>query len=129
VCVCVRERERERERERTRALSLLHACNVVSSSVSYEIPISNLELCICYIHYTETNLINFLFNLLRIKGFYMFRGLLVHPQEALHKRHKARYPLYKRLGGTGPVLGCAITSPPPVFDPRTVRAVASRYTD
>jgi hypothetical protein len=28
-----------------------------------------------------------LFNLLRIKGLYMFRELLAHPQEALHKRH------------------------------------------
>jgi hypothetical protein len=26
-------------------------------------------------------------NLLRIQGLYMFRGLLVHPQEAQHKRH------------------------------------------
>jgi hypothetical protein len=25
--------------------------------------------------------------LLRIKGLYMFRALLAHPQEALHKRH------------------------------------------
>jgi hypothetical protein len=30
---------------------------------------------------------HFLFSLLRIKGLYMFRGLLVDPQEALHKRH------------------------------------------
>jgi hypothetical protein len=29
----------------------------------------------------------FSFNLLRIKGLYMFRALLAHPQEALHKRH------------------------------------------
>jgi hypothetical protein len=28
-----------------------------------------------------------LFNLLRIKGHYMFRALLAHLQEALHKRH------------------------------------------
>jgi hypothetical protein len=28
-----------------------------------------------------------LFNLLRIKGLYMLRALLAHPQEALHKRH------------------------------------------
>jgi hypothetical protein len=28
-----------------------------------------------------------LFNLLRIKGLYMFRALLAHPQEALYKRH------------------------------------------
>src|SRR5215510_6320883 len=30
---------------------------------------------------------HFLFNLLRTKGLYMFRALLAHPQEALHKRH------------------------------------------
>jgi hypothetical protein len=30
---------------------------------------------------------HFLFNLLRIKGRYMFRELLAHPREALHKRH------------------------------------------
>jgi hypothetical protein len=29
----------------------------------------------------------FLLNLLRIKGLYMFRALLAHPQEALHKQH------------------------------------------
>jgi hypothetical protein len=37
--------------------------------------------------YNETNVMHFLFNLLRIKGLYMFRALLAHPQEALHKRH------------------------------------------
>jgi hypothetical protein len=30
---------------------------------------------------------HFSFKLLRIKGLYMFRTLLVHPQEAIHKRH------------------------------------------
>jgi hypothetical protein len=30
---------------------------------------------------------NFSFSLLRIKGPYMFRALLAHPQEVLHKRH------------------------------------------
>jgi hypothetical protein len=37
--------------------------------------------------YSETNVIYFLFNVLRIKGFYMFQALLVHLQEAFHKRH------------------------------------------
>jgi hypothetical protein len=37
--------------------------------------------------YSETNVMNFLFNLLRIKGIYMFRALISHPQEALNKRH------------------------------------------
>jgi actin-related protein len=38
-------------------------------------------------HYSETNIMQILFNLLRIKGLYMFQTLLAHPQEALHKRH------------------------------------------
>jgi hypothetical protein len=33
--------------------------------------------------YSETNVMHFLFTLLRIKGLYMFRALLAHPQEAL----------------------------------------------
>jgi hypothetical protein len=36
--------------------------------------------------YKETNVMHFSFNLLRIRGLYMFRALLAHPQEALHKR-------------------------------------------
>jgi hypothetical protein len=36
--------------------------------------------------YGETNVIYFLFILLRIKGLYMFRALLARPQEALKKR-------------------------------------------
>jgi hypothetical protein len=37
--------------------------------------------------YSETNVMQFLFNLLRIKSLYMFRALLAHPQEALNKRY------------------------------------------
>jgi hypothetical protein len=40
-----------------------------------------------YNQYSETNVMHLSFNLLRIKGLYMFRALLAHPQEALHKRH------------------------------------------
>jgi hypothetical protein len=36
--------------------------------------------------YSEANVMNFLLNLLRIKGLYMFRALFAHPQKALHKR-------------------------------------------
>jgi hypothetical protein len=43
--------------------------------------------CIIVYQYSETNVMNFLFSLLRIKGLYMFRALLAHPQEALNKRH------------------------------------------
>jgi hypothetical protein len=37
--------------------------------------------------YSETNVIQFSFSLLRIKGLCMFRALLIHPHEVLHKRH------------------------------------------
>jgi hypothetical protein len=43
-----------------------------------------------YIQVTDiynSNVMPFLFNLLRIKGLYMFRPLLAHPQETIHKRH------------------------------------------
>jgi hypothetical protein len=36
--------------------------------------------------YSETNAMHFLFSLLGIKGFYMFRPLRAHPQEMLHKQ-------------------------------------------
>ena len=43
---------------------------------------------------------------------------------------KTRYPLYRRLGGSQGLSGrVRKISPPPGFDPRTVQAVASRYTD
>jgi hypothetical protein len=43
---------------------------------------------------------------------------------------KTRYPLYRRLSGTQGRSGRVWkTSPPPGFDPRTVLAVVSRYTD
>jgi aspartate/tyrosine/aromatic aminotransferase len=57
--------------------------------------------------YSETNVKHFLFNLLRIKGLYMFRALVAHPQEALHKRHLVycvrvmSVCCYKNWGGTG----------------------------
>jgi hypothetical protein len=37
--------------------------------------------------YRRTNVMHFSFNLLTIKGLYMFRALLAYPQEALHKQH------------------------------------------
>jgi hypothetical protein len=44
-------------------------------------------LCIIVHQYSKTNLMHFLFNSLRIGGLYMFRTLIAHPQEALHKPH------------------------------------------
>jgi hypothetical protein len=43
--------------------------------------------CIIVYQYSETNVMHFLFSLLRINGLYMFRALLAHLQEALHKQH------------------------------------------
>jgi hypothetical protein len=41
----------------------------------------------CVFQHSETNMMHLLFSLLRIKGLYMFRALLSHSQEGLHKRH------------------------------------------
>jgi hypothetical protein len=38
------------------------------------------------LQYSETNVMNFIFSLLRINDLYMFRALLAYPQEELHKR-------------------------------------------
>jgi hypothetical protein len=43
--------------------------------------------CITVYQYSETNVIHFLFSLLRIKSLYIFRALLAHSQEALYKQH------------------------------------------
>jgi hypothetical protein len=54
-----------------------------------------------YLHqYSETNVMHILFNLLRIKGFYMFRTLLAHPQEALNKRRLVYCVRVMSVGGT-----------------------------
>jgi hypothetical protein len=37
--------------------------------------------------YNKTNVMQFSFNLLKIKSRYMFRALLAHPQEVLNNRH------------------------------------------
>jgi hypothetical protein len=43
---------------------------------------------------------------------------------------KTRYPLYRRLGGPQGRFGrVRKLSPPPGFDPRTVKPLANRYTD
>jgi hypothetical protein len=46
-----------------------------------------LLTCIIVYQYNRSNEMRFSFNLLRIKGLYMFLALLARPQEALHKRH------------------------------------------
>jgi hypothetical protein len=37
--------------------------------------------------YRESNVMHFVFSLLRTKGLYMFRELLAQPQKVQHKRH------------------------------------------
>jgi hypothetical protein len=37
--------------------------------------------------YNETNVMHFSFNLLVIKGLYIFRALLAHPQDAMYRRY------------------------------------------
>jgi hypothetical protein len=58
--------------------------------------------------YSEINVIHFSFNLLRIKGLYMFRALLAYPQEALHKRHLV-YCVLCQLAATR--IGVELVSP------------------
>jgi hypothetical protein len=52
--------------------------------------------------YSEINLMHFLFNLVRIKGLYMFRALLVHLREALHKRDLVYYVSVMSVGCINP---------------------------
>jgi hypothetical protein len=53
--------------------------------------------------YNEINVMHFSLNLLRIKGLYMFRALLAHPQEVLHKRHLVILPACNVGCGTAAV--------------------------
>jgi hypothetical protein len=59
---------------------------------SSQLPTTPIYLIFCWPYiivyqYNETNVMQFLFSLLRIKGLYMFRALLAHIQEALQKLH------------------------------------------
>jgi hypothetical protein len=74
-------------------------CALLSHSVSQEHSTASVHFCVLNsyfshtqsvtfcsteFHYSETNMTHFIFSLLRIKGLYMFRALLTHPQEVLH---------------------------------------------
>jgi hypothetical protein len=50
--------------------------------------------------YSETNMMHFLFNLLRIKGLYMFRTLVAHPQEVPQKQRLVYCMLHQDWSGT-----------------------------
>jgi hypothetical protein len=43
--------------------------------------------CITVSQYNKTDVMHYLFNILRIKGLYMFRALLAHPRRRYKKRH------------------------------------------
>jgi hypothetical protein len=58
-------------------------------------------LHVCCSQYSETNVMQYFFNLLRTKGIYMYRALLAHPHEALHKRHLVRCLRVMSVGCTG----------------------------
>jgi hypothetical protein len=59
---------------------LSHTTNLITIFLMFRWPY------IIVYQYNETNVMHFSFSLLRIKGLYMFRALLAHPQDALHKR-------------------------------------------
>jgi hypothetical protein len=63
---------------------------VLTFHVNY-IPVTEFLMfclpCIIVYQYNEINVMHFALNLLRMKGLYMFRALLAHPQKALQKRH------------------------------------------
>jgi hypothetical protein len=64
--------------------------DITKQSIAISAPRHAVSDANCEIYndqYSETNVMHFLFNLLRIKGLYVFRALLAHPQETLQKRH------------------------------------------
>jgi hypothetical protein len=68
------------------------------------------RICDSIIHqYSTTNVMHFLFNLLRIKILHMFRALFAHLQEALNKRHlvycmRVMSVVCTRMGVATPIL-------------------------
>jgi hypothetical protein len=66
-----------------RAPSDVRECNLLHGYECYSVFGGS---CFIVYQYSETNLMHFLFSLLRIKGLYIFRALLARPHEALHKR-------------------------------------------
>jgi hypothetical protein len=52
--------------------------------------------------YSEINVMHFLFSLLTVKSLYIFRALLAHPDEALHKRHLVYCVRVMSFGFTNP---------------------------
>jgi hypothetical protein len=65
----------------------------IASTTYFEsfLNLPQIRLDITINQHSETNVLHFLFILLRIKGLYMFRALICSSQEVLHKRHLVYY--------------------------------------
>jgi hypothetical protein len=64
---------------RCTATQQLNSCEV---NIEFSYKSSGFHRGDFFYQYSETNVMHFLFSLLRIKGLYMFRALHTHPQEA-----------------------------------------------
>jgi hypothetical protein len=92
----------------------LKPCGWYTGTETCQSNIFNLRFCwpcITVYQYSENNVMNFLFNLLRIKGLYKFRALLAHPQEVLNKRHLV---YCVRVVSVGCYRDWSVTGVPPV---------------
>jgi hypothetical protein len=77
---------------------------------------ADLMFCRPYViiyHYSEPNVMQFVFSSLRIKGLHTFRALLAHPQEVLHKRYLVYCLRVVSVGCTR--IGLEIVSSTPVL--------------
>jgi hypothetical protein len=90
---------------------IVHHQKVCTSSLQYQSIVSATTLLSrCMVNqYSKTNVIHFLFHLLRINGLYMFRSLLDHLQEALHKRNLVYYVRVTSVGS--PRIGLEHSNP------------------
>jgi hypothetical protein len=66
-----------------KAVFKLHLNQVVSCPTERPLSSEDCSVKLRAYQYNETNVMQFSFNLLIIKGFYMVRALRAHPQEAL----------------------------------------------
>jgi hypothetical protein len=89
-------------------------CTEIGSEASLVFSVGCLASFVIMIvdQYSETNVMHFLLNLLRIKGLYMFRALLVHPQEVLHKRHLVY--CVRMSVGCARIVGPILVQPPDI---------------
>jgi hypothetical protein len=67
--------------------SAINQYKILKAETWSSIILSKNIINIVGIQYSETNVMLFLFSLLRIKGLYMFRAFLAYPQEEVHKQH------------------------------------------